>query len=409
MKKHGLIGGLFAIGVMCNAVGGTFVSIQDPVCINSNPGFSTGEQYNDYNNGILFGEWFMLPRWQANESDFTTHNVAYDVGKFTGLHSAMFQKGLTPEDINGSSAVQISCYDSGMLINTWETPHRPILGGGYNDMFGFSFSSPPTAFVDGSTPTDLVLQSNIAVPNFSVVHNVSGNHLITGAVGLFAYLRDNTNPNSPPIAVLAITHSSTLIDYSLPPGTDRNEQQGYLYHGLVSADYSASDTNTAKTSYPYWLSSAPSNGSGVWFVSAPISSTNDQRYVTKVYSDGDDNTNLVPVSDLSAPLTFWRAHITPTNLVNIVTDINSAACGTSQGNGTCPPRPAGGYSTNPAAYVLLYAGVIAENGLTDGMYDTSRTSWTGMPGGSMPYSDTTKDQVAMAVHIYGPGIYRYEP
>lgn len=381
----------------------------DPTCINSSYtaqySFSAGEQYNDSNNGLLYDKWFMLSRWQANEQDFISNGVVYDVGNWTGLHSAPYQRGVTPETSSGSAAVQLSCYDSGMLVNTWTVPHRPIVGGGYNDMIGYSFSAAnrPYPFTKNGLATDLVLQSSIAVPWYSTTHRSGTNNPMSGQVGLYVYLRDMANPSFPPIVVLAMSHMSNLIDYSLQPGTNRGQQYGFLVHGNVSWDYASADTNAAKTAYPYWLQNAPWNGSGVWFTSAPISSSNDQRYITKVYSAGDLNSNLVPLYDLGAPLTFWRAHITPANLGNIVADINGVSCS------ACPPRPSGGYSNNPNNWVMEYAGVITEVTLSDGLYDVSRTNWGGMPGGSTPYADTTKDQISIGAHAYAPGIYRYYP
>src|SRR5258708_2751161 len=132
MKRH-YLAGLLSVGVTLSAIAGTFETIKDPSCISS-PEFSTGEQYNDSNNGILYDQWFMLARWQANEPDFVSNSVSYDVGTFTALHSAPYQRGVAPENSNGTSAVQLSCYDGGMLINSWSTPPRPVVGGGYNDM-----------------------------------------------------------------------------------------------------------------------------------------------------------------------------------------------------------------------------------------------------------------------------------
>ena len=401
MLKHlPLVQGFVALALATSAAAGTFEAIMNPTCINTTSvaqgSFSTGEQYTDLNNGVKFSKWFMLSRWQgANEQDFVSNPVVYDVGAWTGLHGAPYQRGVAPENSAGSPAVQLSCYDSGMLINTWGHPHRPIVGGGYNGMMGYQFSLPnrPYAFVKNGLPTHLVLQSNVAVPWYSVTHRPGTNQRINGQAGLFVYLRDISHSSFAPIVVLAMTHMSNLT-----------EQPSFPLTGSVGFDYSSADTNTAKSAYPAWLSSAPSNGSGVWFVAAPISSNNNQRYVTKIFSDGDLNSNLTPLYNLNVPLLFWRAHITPSNLTNIVNDINVAPCGLS-----CPSRPSGGYSTNPNNWVVEYAGVIAETVLDSNLYDQDRTNWGGNPSGATPYNDTTKDQVSLGVHVYAPGIYRYYP
>jgi hypothetical protein len=314
----------------------TFEAIKGPACIDSayaaGLSFSKGEQYNDTNNGVLADRWFMLARWQGqSEQNFVSNNVIYDIGAFTGLHGA-YQRGVSPERSDGTAGVQLKCYDAGMLINTWTVPHRPVVGGSYNDMLGYWFSPSlrVSPFKKNGLDTDLVLQANIAVPNFNRVRNTTRTEALAGQVGFFAYLRDTTHPASPPIAIIASTHMSNM---SLLPG--------YLQRGSVGYDYSGAMTNAAKSdpTISYWFANTPTNGYGVWFTSAPIADANDHRYVTKVYSQGDLQSDMQDVSDLSTPLLFWRAHITPSNLINIVTDINAASC-----QAGCPPRPAGGYS-----------------------------------------------------------------
>lgn len=401
------------------AMAGTFETIKDPSCIGAAqaPGsFSAGEQYRDSNNGILLDKWFMLSRWQADESDFVSNSVAYNIGAWTGL-TAPYQRGVNPESSAGSPGVQLSCYDSGMLINTWGTPHRPVVGGGYNDMIGYAFSTSqrPTPFIKNSFPTDLVLQADVAVPLWNKWNNThpspGQNYGIAGQVGLYAYLKDLSNPSYPPIVVAAMTHMTNLLDTAAPPGTGVGQREHYRYRGLVSYDYSGAMTNAARTgAQSYWFTSTPANGSGIWFVSAPISSMNDQRYVTRNYSVGDLLADQSTVYNTSTPLTFWRAHITRTNMQNIVTDINAeAVAAVAAGCSTCPPAPPSGYSTNPNNWVLEYAGVISEVTLASPQYDASRTSWGGDPAGPTPYNDTSKDQAVIGVHVYAPGIYRYYP
>jgi hypothetical protein len=154
----------------------------------------------------------------------------------------------------------------------------------------------------------------------------------------------------------------------------------------------------------------------VWFASAPISDahTNSpdtaRRFVTKIYSEGDLNSNLTDVYNLNIPMLFWRAHITRQNLINAVTAINTSDCDNPPPGIGCPPTaPARGYSTNPDVWVLEYAGVIAEATLASQLFDASRTSWGGNPAGSTPYNDVSKDQVSMGVHVFAPSIYRYTP
>lgn len=394
-----------AAGACSIAQAQTFESIADPTCINGAymAPYATGEQYMEGypQNGVLPDTWGMLVRWQG--PNFVNNSVSYDVGQFTGLHNA-WQRGVQPERSDGTAAVQLSCYDVGMLINTWTVPHRPIVGGGYNDMWGRSFNSTDVRpFVENGVGTDLVLQGNIAVPLFGATHNLhksdGSEYVISGQLGFYAYLRDTTHPTYPPIVVLAMTHVSGTLDPT------------WMQHGGVGYDYGSQQNINASNEYPNWYPGGRTDA-GIWYVAAPISTQNDQRYLTIHYTEATLETGMVPHYDLNTSMPFWRAHISPTNVTNIVNDINAKACT----SGDCPARPAGGYSTTPGDWRLEYAGVIAENALVSedtswndvSRYDTDPNNWVGFITTPM-YSDYGKDQVSMGVHLYGVGIYRYLP
>jgi hypothetical protein len=83
------------------------------------------------------------------------------------------------------------------------------------------------------------------------------------------------------------------------------------------------------------------------------------------------------------------------------------------GMGCSPPScPSAGYSSNPADYVLEYAGVIMEVRLgseivyyganvTSMSFDASPTSW-------IP-NDASKPQASMGLHVHAFGVYQYLP
>lgn len=394
---------------------GTFEAIASAGCLGT---FTTGEQYRDPigwgpgTNGLVYAQdqWSMLTRWQGQrEWDFVDHAVAYDIGAFTGLHGAT-QRGVNPERSDGSAGVQSNCLTNGMLINTWTIPHRPVVGGWYNDMLGYYFSvaNQVTPFIKNGVPTHLVLQSSIAVPLFSPTYlsgytDGMGIPVPPGAqIGFFAYLRDVTAPpGTAPIVVLAMAYMSVFS------GTGAD--------GLIFRyrDYTSSETNATNAAYPNWATAA--GGNGVCFLSAAITSGKD-TFVTKVYSEGETQ-ELAPRADLNQPMSFWRVHITPMNLTNIVNRINNPTVNEVE----CPFKPPSGYSENSANWVLEYAGVIAEADIPSdpgrGSFDISRTDWVGQwgrtttnPNGtSTVYNDQSKDQVALGVRLYDTGIFRYFP
>jgi len=174
------IGGIAA----CAAVSAqTFVTIKDPECLNSVSGlFTEGGNYTQPYNGVIDDSWSMLMRWQG--SGWPSQSVSYDLsnstrmnysdtGIFGGQASTVgsystWQRGYQTENsTNRTPGTQLYCNMGGFLINTNSVTHISIPGGGYNDMFGYSWSAPyrPMAFLYGGTiATDLVVQADIAVP-----------------------------------------------------------------------------------------------------------------------------------------------------------------------------------------------------------------------------------------------------
>lgn len=352
-----------------------FQALKDPECLtNVSSKFTVGGQYVDPGNGVLNNSYSMLVRWQGD--NFVSNSVAYNVSNYTGFsfnHTSPFttpyvgsisnwQRGVKPEDTNGSPAVQLYCNGGGMLINTWSIPHRQVVGGGYNDMFGYQWGvgSEPNAFritnAYGQTirNTDLIVQANIAVPEIytysgSVNTSIQPYPTPMQQVSLYAYVVDTSHPSLPPIALVEFTHDRGAA-------TPAN---------VISCDYKQ----------------------GVWFSSG--NTTYSSKYFT--HDSASNNAILLPASKFSPsdPALFFRMRITPGNFIATVTDINAST------STDCPAR---GYSTNPDNYILKYAGVIAE--LT--VFDQRYGPYIGTP--TAP--DYSKDQGSMGINFYNLGIYR---
>jgi|SRR5450631_2963664 hypothetical protein len=391
LKTVSCIAAVAAAAGIGNASADSFVPLYEPTCIYA-PYFwewTVGGQYSDSNNGVIPGDYSMLVRWQGD--DMVSNAVSYDMGAFTSLH-VFSQRGRQPEDPNGSPGVQVDCYEQGMLVNTWDTPHRPVIGGGYNDIWGYSWptGSQPHPFVDGSgNPAELVLQGNLGVATYGTY----GSGTNYGQASFFAYVRDTTHPSLHPIAIIANAYIS-------------NWMATYATDGDVWYDYSDNDSSAIASANPAWYPSGAS-GNGVWFASGPISTTYTNPYVTTRYSQGSNDGPLNPIYSTNPAFPFWRAHITQTNLTNAITNINGLGMGCSP-----PSCPSAGYSSNPADYVLEYAGVIMEVRLgseivyyganvTSMSFDASPTSW-------IP-NDASKPQASMGLHVHAFGVYQYLP
>jgi hypothetical protein len=342
-----------------------FVSLKDPDFLtNVNGLFTTGGQYRDPNNGVLQDNWSMLVRWQG---DLVSNTVSYDLGAFTSFHvpqpTYTWQRGQQPENAAGTPGVQLYGYRAGMLINTWTIPHISILGGGYNDMYGYAWSSGrrPDAFVMHNSygapigPAHLVLQASMAVPWFGSWSFVNGawaygQEAQSGQLSLFAYLEDKTRPDLPPIAIIGETWDSRSASC---PANGK---------GFVGFDYPT----------------------GVWFGSAALCNTD----ITSVfYLPWPTQTGLF--SDER----FFRVHITPTNWQNLIARINSAGPANSDPSLRCTPGascPPTGYSSDPGNYSVQYAGIIAELALIE----------NGITNTASP-----NRQASMGVDIYGVGVY----
>jgi hypothetical protein len=302
----------------------------------------------------------MLVRWQG--SGFVANPVAYDLGALTGFTTptpaTSYQRGIQPED-GGTAGVQLAGYGAGLVISTWDVPHRFIEGGGYNDMYGYAWSpaNRPLAFASNA---DLVLQADLAVPTFrswgfngaswvEAAPGATGTYA-DGQIDLFAYLEDVTHPALHPIAVVFVAWGNRA---SAACGAT----------GFVGFDYPT----------------------GVWFGSSNMCST-------------DLGTHVFGTPTQSATFsgqTFFRMHITPANWVAIINRINAAGPMAADLGVRCTPGtscPGIGYSTNPADYRLQYAGVIAEVVLLEN---------------GAPNNLSTIRQLQMGAHVWDTGVYQY--
>jgi hypothetical protein len=265
--------------------------------------------------------------------------------------------------------VQLHCFDAGMVLNTWYTPHSgaETVGGAFNDMYGYAWSSAhrPYAFRHGfpTAPNEFVMQGQFTVPalagyqgtpqhsptSWTAVTDIT--QYLTFGVGqldMFAYIRDTTHPTLHPIALISGIYNNTIADPYVCPST-----------GNVGWDYPG----------------------GVWFASTGICTTDVS---TVRYTAGYTTRNL-----FSTP-TFYRIHYTPANLTALINRINTSSCTPGI---TCPVN---GYSNNPNDYVVEYMGAIAETQLCDRFDYRCATN-------------VEDSQISMATHTYGVAAYSYYP
>ena len=293
--------------------------------------------------------------------------------------------GADPAD-NAMPGVQANCGEVGMLMNTWWTPHIPVTGGTPNDMYGYAWSpaNQPKAFQQaGQVSAELVLQANIAMTGWQPT---PGNQLDAGAyIAFFVYLRD-TKHNLPSFGVLATTHGT-------------GNQASYMAKGFwPSVDYCNSLTSTPIDCGGWFVSAPISPGGG----ESPPSNPANKKWITVRYST-PTQVYASPFFSSSTASNFFRAHITATNLKNMVQQFNnlSISCG-----GLVCPR---GYSEEPADYVVEYAGIIFE--LLPGSNWTNDNSYL-YPyqyGGQWVEADASKVQIAVAARMSGLAVYRYVP
>ncbi len=368
MRVHALVTFGFLVAVSAPASAQQWLQVT-PNCPTSSSGlFTVGGQYLDANNGVLPNSWSMLMRWQGN----LVNPVNYNGGMWTGLQvpdpASSWQAGYQPENPSFASPLtQIHGCDTAMILNSYFAPHQPILGGGWNDMFGYSWGpNAPRAFsaFTGVTfqPADLVLQSDIAVPAWAGAIRDPALHLVSdpSTVGsaqfdFFVYLQDTLHPNLHPIALIT----------------------GLFAPGWTGC---ASENGYANVGYDY--------ASGVWFASHGVCKTDVS---TVGYTAG-----FTTGSTFSA-LTFYRIHYTPANLTALINRIKSMQC-TPNVNNSCNCAtpgvqcPNNQYSTDPNDYVVQYAGVIAE------------TALCGPTGCGTTQTDR---EIAVATRATGFSVYHY--
>lgn len=350
MKLRHVFLSCILLATATSAVADTWTSLTPTTCPSSSSGlFTTGQQYLEPDNGVLQDSWSLLVRWQdATTTIGPTHWVSspqnYDAGLYTRYTPpapyADWQRGYQPEYPAGATpGVQLHCFDAGMIVNSWATPHSGdpagatpqersgvVEGGQFNDMYGYAWGPGhrPYAFrqllLGRWVRSDLVLQGLLAVPalqtfdgtfsngNWSWPPVADINDLQTfsgsGQFDFFAYIEDTNHPGLRPIALIAAVYGN---------GPAHN----FDCHSIVRMDYP----------------------NGIWFGATPICSTD----ISTVNYTAGFSTN-----QLFSDLTFYRIHYTAQNLVNLINRINGPDC-----SANC-------YSTDPDAYVVQYAGVIVE-------------------------------------------------
>jgi hypothetical protein len=326
-----------------HAFADTWTSLPPTTCPTSSAGlFTTGQQYLDANNGVLQNSWSMLVRWQdatttVGPTNWIGNSLNYNAGTYTTYTPpapyANWQRGYQPESqADATPGVQLHCFDAGMILNSWSTPHSGnlVVGGEFNDMYGYAWApgNRPYAFkqrIGGNwVPSDLVLQGWMAVPalqtyegtlsngrwSWAPVADINDVNTFSGSgqLDFFAYIQDTSHPSLHPIALIA----------------------GVYVNG-PDFDCSAHTTASIGTDYP----------TGVWFASTGICNTDIS---TVVYTGGFTSNTL------SANLNFYRIHYTTTNLRNLVSRINAST--------RC--KSVNCYSTDPSVYAVQYIGAIAE-------------------------------------------------
>lgn len=71
--------------------------------------------------------------------------MTYQLGDYTKflvpVPVSTFQHGWAElVDPTGTPGTQLYCKEGGSLLNTWPIRHNTVQGGGYNNMFGYSWS-----------------------------------------------------------------------------------------------------------------------------------------------------------------------------------------------------------------------------------------------------------------------------
>jgi hypothetical protein len=152
----------------------------------------------------------------------------------------------------------------------------------------------------------------------------------TANVAFFVYLADTSHPSLHPIGVLASAFNN-----------------GYCTNCSCELE-----GTSAFVGFDY--------ATGAWFGSQSLCTTD---VATVRYTSPTAQASFVGQR-------FFRIHITPQNLTNLVNRINTLDCFASIGAGSCgcvpgASCPQNGYSSNPANYKVQYVGIIAESSLCD--------------------------------------------
>lgn len=249
--------------------------------------------YPDYRP---FDEYnFMVRHMGPDAGDAFVQNYSYE--PFTGFdnlgpNAITVAKADVPP--NQTSAFSVGCNEVATFINSGAFEHHQIDGGGPHTFYEYLFSEQPAAFVD--LDSDLVMQAYVEVPWVMVWGEA------TGQIGLGVNLIDTTSGKN-------VSWGANIFDNRwdyYEPYVWHDGQRPFFSSPLVNSEYMTVSPYSAGTSKERW-----------W--------------------DG---------------LRFYRIHLSPDNLIAVVSEVNDYCALNPTQKGCDTP-----YSLNPLDYVIVRFGV----------------------------------------------------
>ncbi|MEQ1790483.1 MAG: hypothetical protein ABL857_08570 [Rickettsiales bacterium] len=309
----------------------TTTALTDPICV-PNPSVGTNIFSS---NPTPQNRFYIIQRYQLPS---VANHISYPVGYYTHYYPpapvSAYQFGYSDETNNpplaGYPALQMKCMDAAWMMNSYQSAILYGYQNLSNTTFAYEMYPKKNVFLSNGSAS-LLIQADIEIPVFN---KTNGGTNATGQAGLTVYLLDNIHQKT--VAILGGAYS------------DRS----------ITATYgSANGRNTGL------------EGAGGYYVGSAMNI--DTRYTTPdVYSGTFTNSTWQGNR-------FYRMTITPTNIVNIATDLNNTY--------------GAGLSTNPTDYTV-------------GLFFAA-SEIVNCPG----YAYDCNSRASMAMHVYGLGAYQKTP
>jgi len=231
------------------------------------------------------------------------YELAHDVSRYTNAPRSSTVRQFGYYDGPDEPAVQVDCYDIGVMMNSWSANNLRGWHGDYNTVYSYGFTPMPESPFNATGTSSLVVQAHFAVPTYMAYPNKGVDPI--GGLGFAIFLYDTKS------------QMGFGLDGQVFDNRTFTQMYGSSGHfcGMANIPYCASALNRDE-----------------WYTTPDI---NSATWTSQIWSEKR----------------FYRMTVSPANMINMAKELNLLLDKTGESRR---------YSLTPTDYRLSEVTVLAE-------------------------------------------------